>query len=307
MAARGVTEDEFCLYVAEAPQPRPNSSLGMFGEACEGASTLQKALIAVAALAGGSATLWYIWTHYFAGTTPSSPPAPPPPAPPSDPTPTSTPTTTVPTVTPQQELQAQVDHLVTVWKTHKRVRSMSTDANLGTAAWQCLDMVSRSAPLVQQWAASGENPCETRPIYLPGSDLPATTAHRARAIYTQNPDWAFLTYESKAVKRAYVPRSWYSNEQDCAGASAPSTACDEFPNYSSVQGGPAKPGVRVRASLEVLPADQNSTEGNRYGGFITSCGLQSAPDDSGASGGDDFLVIPMSFDGAPPTGWICAA
>ncbi|MDQ1685214.1 MAG: hypothetical protein QOC82_1951 [Frankiaceae bacterium] len=306
MAARGVTEDEFCLYVAEAPQPRPNSSLGTFGEACEAASTLQQALIAVAGLAGGSATLWYIWTHYFAGTTPSAPPAAPPTTPPTDPNPPSTPTTTVPTVTPQMELQAQVDHLVGVWKTRKRLRSMTTDSNLETAAWQCLDMVSRSAPLIKAWSSTGQNPCETRPIYFPGSDLPATTQHRADAIYTQNPDWAFLTYEASAIKRNYVPRAWYANQQDCATASAPTTSCDEFPNYSSVEGGPAKPGVRVRASLKVLASDQNSAEGSRYGGFVTSCGLKSATDDSGASGGDNFLVIPLAFSGAPPTGWICS-
>jgi hypothetical protein len=294
MVARGVTEETLCAEVASAPQPRPSSSVGTFGEACLSGSTLRDALLAVVAVAGGAAVVYWVWTHYHTDTTQ------PPPAPPAEPPTTSQPSATV--VEPQVEpaLEPLVQRVVSTWLEHKRVRAATSVVTLKRAAADCLDMVARSVPLARLWADSGEDPCETLPIYFPGNDLGDALTHRSDAVYTENPDWMYQTYESRAVKKQFVSTTWYAGEPECAGRQTGQN-CDEFPNFSSVKGGPAKP-AKPRAGLRLISGTDNQREGSRYGGFVTSCGLTSAMNDTGAGGGSEFLVVPVTFT---PTWWLC--
>jgi hypothetical protein len=68
-------------------------------------------------------------------------------------------------------------------------------------------------------------------------------------------------------------------------------ACDEYPFYSTVEGGPG-------ASLEIVPKAENDAEGNALGAMYRDpdCGMAN-PGNIG-SGTQTFIVLPL----AVPTG-----
>lgn len=149
----------------------------------------------------------------------------------------------------------------------------------------------------------GAYPCQSLPLYFPGSDNPETTNHDAAAIAT-NPAWVQLTYVSQPDRiSSGLSRDWARSQPECAGQTPLGSGkqCDEYPFFASAQSGPG-------ASLEVVDRNDNSRAGGRYGNFVQSCKLTSGGIGDQASqiaAGSSFLVIPMTFAQAPPTLWTC--
>lgn len=149
-----------------------------------------------------------------------------------------------------------------------------TSAQAQSLADTCLDEVA-GAMLGDPYQI-----CENTPIFSSGrSDVPQATDHDRAAIAAYSP-WALLHYLPSSLQSG--SQGWYSSQPACAAASAAtSTSCDEYPFYSSMEGGPtAVPSV----SLQVIDTGQNSLQGSRYSSFLTSCHMNS---------GDAFISAPL--------------
>lgn len=148
-----------------------------------------------------------------------------------------------------------------------------TAAQASTAADTCLAQVA-GALLGDPYSQ-----CESMPIFASGrSDVPQATDHDIAAIGT-NPAWAKLNYLPSASQTG--SRSWYSSLPACAGVVAGVTSCDEYPFWSSMQGGPNSV---PQPHLAIIDSGQNSLQGSRYGTFVTSCHMSS---------GDAFISAPL--------------
>jgi hypothetical protein len=123
--------------------------------------------------------------------------------------------------------------------------------------------------------------CGRLPTYFPGSDLPATTNHRADAIYgtLTTPGWPAWTL---LTRRVGDRGDWHRNQPECKANPDPATlSCDEYPYATTYQGGGRE---LPRPSLSVLDRVQNHTDGSKWGGFLRRCNIP----DSGA-----LLVVPL--------------
>lgn len=90
-----------------------------------------------------------------------------------------------------------------------------------------------------------------------------------------NPAWSVLT-------RAEHPdsttnRAWYSGDSRCAGEVGDALSCDEYPFFTSRQGGPG-------ASLDLVPGWEQNRQGGFLRNFYAACGVGQ---------GDDYVVAPM--------------
>lgn len=110
------------------------------------------------------------------------------------------------------------------------------------------------------------------PVFMPGGDTPATTTHIVDALRNQP---AMLT--RAAHPDSTTSRQWYRGDSRCAGETGDALSCDEYPFFSTRQGGPG-------ASLRLVPGWEQDLQGGRLSAFYSACGI--AP-------GDDFLVRPM--------------
>jgi len=166
--------------------------------------------------------------------------------------------------------------------------SPQNDGDWSTAARLCF------AQGASQWNGVTAHPCETEKIFLPGLDVFPAAQHDAEAIVS-NPAWVKLT-------RGQVPgvnAGWYEADSRCFGTVPTATSCDEYPYFSTLQGGPG-------ASLKTINAAQNSLEGSRLRSFY-AVGRCNVP------AGTSFLVIPTVLPDAdestavgPPTFWVCS-
>lgn len=80
--------------------------------------------------------------------------------------------------------------------------------------------------------------------------------------------------------------------------------CDEFPFFSSEQGGPlATPTPHV----QYIERIDNTRQGGFYSAFIRACELRTGTPQEGANstGGTAFLVIPLMPALHIPTFWLC--
>ena len=112
------------------------------------------------------------------------------------------------------------------------------------------------------------------PVFMPGGDTPDTTAHIVDAL-ASNPGWSVLT-------RAEHPdsttnRTWYQGDERCAGEVGDALSCDQYPFYTSRQGGPG-------ASLRLVPGWEQNRQGGFLRNFYAACGIGQ---------GDNYAVAPM--------------
>jgi RHS repeat-associated protein len=107
-------------------------------------------------------------------------------------------------------------------------------------------------------------------LLIVGQDNPDMARHISDA---QMPHTVVLTYEKKTGGN----RQWYRNRSGCRLAAKPlGYQCDEYPFFSTREGGPGKPLV----SLRWVPALQNMVVGGHFG-FLASRMKR----------GDEFIVI----------------
>jgi hypothetical protein len=142
--------------------------------------------------------------------------------------------------------------------------------------------------------------CTKRSIFAPGNDVAEATVHDGEAILAGQA--SYLHYESETDKSSGdnpVLRRWYRQSQynGCGpGYVKGVTNCDEYPYYSTMEGGPG-------ASLKNINAADNQKEGRLLGDFFAACGVNAAE--------PDFIVTPTLADtpdvqvGDSPSAGIC--
>lgn len=109
---------------------------------------------------------------------------------------------------------------------------------------------------------------------MPGGDTPEMTAHIVDAL-TSNPVWSVLTRAEHPAST--TNRQWYRGDARCAGSLGDALSCDEYPFFTSRQGGPG-------ASLRLVPGWEQSRQGGFLRNFYAMCGIGQ---------GDDYAVVPV--------------
>jgi hypothetical protein len=119
---------------------------------------------------------------------------------------------------------------------------------------------------------------------MPGGDTPETTAHIVDAL-SSNAGWSVLTRAEHPDSTSN--RRWYQGDSRCAGEVGDALSCDEYPFYTSRQGGPG-------ASLRLVPGWEQDKQGGFLSAFYGACGIGQ---------GDDYVVAPMPSQ--PTTTFTC--
>lgn len=265
-------------------------------EAARVAGATRGASLKAALAVGGAATsafALFVWTDLQAHP---SPPPPPTAALPPPTTPSLSPLPSAPQPTYEDDLTARL--------LQRDTRATVQQARI--AARHCIATVQAARSAGAALSGDGQYPCDALAIYLPGSEYPQPTRHDYDAIFgngtgPSNVDWVRLTYVSQTDRiNSRLPRDWAKGQPECRGlvGEASGKDCDEYPFYSSGESGPG-------ANLRPLDAGQNRRAGGRYGVFVTSCGLTSGGPAPETHAGSPFLVVPMSFPGAPATLHFC--
>ena len=99
-----------------------------------------------------------------------------------------------------------------------------------------------------------------------------------------NPRWANLHRATGSGSRR-----WYKSDPACAGSSL-LMWCDEYPFYTSLEGGPG-------ASLRLVPATEQTSQGGKLSAFSAACKVIAHDPREGA-----FGVVPGRM---PTTTWTC--
>jgi hypothetical protein len=274
---------QLCNYILNFPGThRAEASvsdewLGCDGVAQAGGSSeaaLRAALSATIGFAGAGALAWWLehewWTSYPANP-PTAPPATHPPSPPA-------------TAPP-----AIADALDTLTADLLAKNPALTQELAEAVARGCLWEGSAAARFAADY-------CKRVPIFVSGSNVSEASQHDLDAI-TANPQWAALTTAGTGNEPAR--EQWYRDLPECADASEPlGLDCDEYPFRSTAQGGPG-------ASLKVISASHNRSQGTSLGNFYKKCGMRDA---DRIIGGDPFLVVPIPDPIGPlpiPTMAVC--
>jgi len=168
-----------------------------------------------------------------------------------------------------------------------------TQEDAGVAAGACLWWAARAS-------VSG-SACRSMPVFFTGADVNSATTHDARQIFAY-PAWVKLNYEYGTTK----PGSGWQLRQDNCLADPPEEdmQCDEFPFFSSEQGGPL---ARPTPHVQWIQRIDNSRQGGFYSAFIRKCALTTGTpqENANSTGGTAFLVIPLMPALHIPTFYLC--
>lgn len=161
------------------------------------------------------------------------------------------------------------------------------------------------------WATSGitRADCETKPIFAPGYDVTEAAQHDFDVIWRapRTVRLNALTREEKGnsgVLSGWYNRAPYDTPDLCPAPRPTSTDCDEYPFYSSREGGPdaGGPGTLLPQQLRIIDRGQNQLEGRLLGAFYTVCGVTDPPQGSPQR---EYLVVPMPVQTQIPTTGYC--
>jgi hypothetical protein len=127
--------------------------------------------------------------------------------------------------------------------------------------------------------------CMDKPGFASGEGVREATEHDIRALESHMP-WVQLNYEDGATK---PNRGWQS---DLCSDRESDEDCDEYPFFSSEQGGPL---AVPEPHLEAIDSGDNRAQGGQYSGFRRLCGLRTGTPqpNSNSVGGSPFLAIPI--------------
>jgi hypothetical protein len=186
-----------------------------------------------------------------------------------------------------------------------------TDAQAQHAAERCLDL-TRHAGLVS-------DPCLTAPILFPSVTDAAGAARNDDAALVKNPPWVKLHYVSDAEKDKVLDRDWMDRppvvQTTCPSPRGDVNHCDEYPFYSSEQGG-AWDNYRgqsspVSTNLAFIPKGENTAEGVMLGAMYRKCRMTSGTYMFTPIGyrltrnGDPYLTIPLLSNAPLQTLYVC--
>lgn len=279
LAQQFATSDELCFVLATAPEPfLRRSTVNSLYAGCalrEGEGKSPREILKWLGGAGvaGAAVIWWLREH--GGDETITPPAPPVTGGEEDDEPTPLPPIPFDPTTP-----------------FERDDFLDRNSDKLESPDQAEDIRNRCVSLVAQVAQQGtpgleRSDCDTMPVFVTAGDYPMVTQHDLSSI-GEVPQWIKLTFRPEA--RNSSPREWYNAYTPCQEAQPrpPGTQCHEFPYYATEEGGDNLTNPTLRPRLDLLPADENSRQGSRYGGFTRRCF------DPTASGENRrFLVVPL--------------
>lgn len=168
---------------------------------------------------------------------------------------------------------------------------------------KCQSLVQAASPGLT--ADAVEDRCETTPIFVPGgrASWGKEAAEHDLDVINGSPELAVLEYMSNANKAATgVRRGWYRSGgtylQPCNSVVA-TTDCDEYPFYSTVEGGPGAYATYGQGVLRRIDRLDNRREGVALGTMYRDrgCDMTSAVGTNGAPAGGapgtKFVVVPL--------------
>jgi hypothetical protein len=250
------------------------SSVGDQTLACEAAvgrgASVAQTLAAVAGTVGGSTALWWLM-HEGTASQPGF----------ELPSPSETDPYPVPTALPEpwpvKEIAAELEA--------KNPASELTREQTEEVTKRCLWY----AP---QGGIAGSE-CASTPVFVWGEDIKATARHDLKAL-AGHPAWIRLNYEKASVKEANgESHGWYNSVGGCPGEQPVGTQCDEYPLFSTEQGGPGKP---TQPSVEWVNGPENELQGTRYSTFLGACEVT----EHGA-----FIGLPLPAGSGIPSTPLC--
>ncbi len=167
-------------------------------------------------------------------------------------------------------------------------------------ARSCLDAVDASNGNTDKTGDSGDASfasCSTMPVFYSGYDVREASQHDLEAL-AANPAWVQLNRD--VVNKS--GRGWYRGTSPCTLPTPSGESCDEYPFFSTTQGGPG-------ASLKYINAAQNSLQGTRLNQFYNN---NNNPSVGGIKGCDvqvtePFLAVPLPPELSVNTTWTCNA
>ena len=238
--------------------------------ACEEAAAAGKSITAVlravAAAGGGTAVLWYLYEEKTKEQTP-----------PEQTEPEEAEPLPVPPVGWPGEIATEASVL------RELNPQLESEREARIVIKQCHRLMARAA------LPTGD--CIDMPIFASGDlDVPQATKHDLEALL-HYPGWVKLNYESPVGK---PNREWYASYPVC-DENSPSLHCDEFPFFSTEQGGGS---ATPRPSLKLIDGKQNTRQGRKLGRFYAACGINIGK-------GKPFLNVPMPPGSNVPTLILC--
>ena len=261
----------FCDWVAIAPggthsgEGSPKDEWFRCGAAAQAGESLPVVMTAVLAtgIAGAAVVAWVAMDR-ARDSDGNPPPGPKPPPPPGEPAPP------VPHPLPPAFRAPDVAAVV------------ATNTEIRTLAEECLGRIADADTL---WTPPSEEDCETLPIFVTGTNAPAAADHDLEVL-AQRPGLIRLNYEDPDTKAGRG--TWYEAIPPCPDSSA-TLHCDEFPFFSTEQGGPLaelEPGLE-RPSLELIAASDNLSQGGSLRWFYDKCNMRTGTPRAGrnATGG----------------------
>jgi hypothetical protein len=149
---------------------------------------------------------------------------------------------------------------------------------------QCLLLVGRIG-------LNAKDKCSSLPIFATGvTDVPEATEHDRKAITRRVPAWVLLNREYTEGKAG---QGWATGR--CDPPAGVEQDCDEYPFFSTFQGGPA---AIPEPRLEAISRHDNRSQGNKLQHFYGVNGCNVPPP-------DPFLVIPLPRASGLPTLEVC--
>ncbi|WP_028049584.1 hypothetical protein [Cellulomonas sp. URHD0024] len=171
---------------------------------------------------------------------------------------------------------------------------------LKTAANQCTALLQVASAATTRAQAQAQ--CADQPILFVGgrTDFGKEAAEHDLEVIAAHPQLVQLEYMSTANKRATgAQRYWYNlaaYNKPCEEKTSGLQECDEYPFFTSVEGGPSAFNTYGPAVLKPISYNDNQAEGNALRSMVntTACGLkaQSAVGNPG-TGGKKYLTIPL--------------
>ena len=272
LLAAGITLDEVCNYSigvqttnSTPSSPDDDTELCLITRAVPGVS-MRTLLSKLASTLPGRVLLAAVALQFVGdGSTPATVPTWPQSADPSNPKPPK------PRSTPASLPEG-------IWRITDHARRLGAanqvdPATAAAATEQCLKLVANAFLGVDPY-----DKCRSTPIFLSGqADVKEATDHDLEALIT-HPEWVQLNYKNRGGAN-----STWKNSKDTCQQQILGTQCDEFPFWSTSQGGPVTP----EPSLKRILADHNTMQGSKLSTFYGFCAIEE---------GDEFLSIPV-----PPT------
>jgi hypothetical protein len=186
-----------------------------------------------------------------------------------------------------------------------------TDTNKLDVARSCLERVDAGTGNTDTSGDSGDQSmadCSSLPIFISGQDVRQPTDHDLAALgavndpnnqgQTVNPAWVLLTRDVSNKDGS----GWYSGTAPCTLPTPGGMNCDEYPFFSTTQGGPG-------ANLKYVDGRQNTLQGRRLQAFYDDTNNPAVGGLHGCNvqAGEQFLAIPLPDGVNVNTTWACNA